>query len=197
MARAKKTKGSTAKAEVEAEVAVGFVEDAVLADSSDEVSGSEGAQESDKQNDASELLAPPAAGAGRRSIWPLFLGGAVVAAAGFLAAQYFGEDQWPFPSGPSVKDELASVIDAQSAEIEALEARLSELIQAMSVLPSVGVIDDLDARVSGIQQEAAEQSDRVNLLARRLGDLENRPIPEMVRPVKPSRLMSANWRPCG
>ncbi len=178
MARTKKPKESVAKPEVEAEAAVDLVEDAVLVDSSDEDSVNESAQESKNQDVASEPLVPTRDGAARRSIWPMFLGGAVVAAAGFLAAQYFGEDQWPFPSGPSVKDELAGVIDAQSAEIEALEATLSELIQAMSVLPPVSVIDDLDARVSGIQQEAAEQSDRVDLLARQLGDLENRPILE-------------------
>ncbi len=178
MARARKSKERAAKPEVEAEAAVDLVEDAILVDSSDEESVSEIAQDSEIHEVASEPLEPTRGGAARRSIWPMFLGGAIVAAAGFLAAQYFGEDQWPFPSGPSVKDELAAVIDAQSAEMEALEARLSELIQAMSVLPSVGVIDDLDARLSDTQQEAAEQSDRVDLLARRLGDLENRPIPE-------------------
>jgi len=179
VARARKSKEATATPEVEAEVAAGIVEDAVLADSPDEGSVSKGAQESEVQNSASEQLAPPAAGAGRQRIWPLYLGGAAVAAAGFLAAQYFGEDQWPFPSGPSLKEELASVIDAQNAEIKALESKLSELIQAMSVLPPAGVVDDLDTRVRNIQQAAAVQISRIDLLARRLGDLENRPIPDI------------------
>ncbi|MGR3341866.1 MAG: hypothetical protein ACU0DI_01295 [Paracoccaceae bacterium] len=178
MARTKKSKDSDPKPEVTAEEPVEAVQDAVLVDSSDEMSNGEDVQASENQIDTSDLLAPTRGSDVRRSIWPLFLGGAVVAAAGFLAAQYFGEDQWPFPSGPSVKDELASVVDAQSAEIETLETKLSELAQAMSVLASVSVIDDLSARVSDIQQGAAEQSDRMALLARRLGDLENRPIPE-------------------
>ena len=178
MARARKSKEATATPEVEAEVAAGIVEDAVLADSPDEGSVRKSAQEPEDQNSASEQLAPPAASAGRQRVWPLYLGGAAVAAAGFLAAQYFGEDQWPFPSGPSLKEELASVIDAQNAEIKALESKLSELIQAMSVLPPAGVVEDLDTRVRNIQQAATAQSGRIDLLARQLGDLENRPIPE-------------------
>ena len=178
MARADKSKKSDTKPSLEVQEPVAPLEESARAEESDADSGSESAQKSEIHDVESEPLVPTRGVAARLNIWPMFLGGAVVAAAGFLAAQYFGEDQWPFPSGPSLKDELAGVIDAQSAEMEALEAKLSELTQATSVLPSISVIDDLDARVNSIQQEAAAQSDRTDLLARQLGDLENRPIPE-------------------
>ena len=179
MARAKKSKDSDPKPESAAEEPVKAVEDAVLLAGAGEMPGGEDLQASESDNDAYGLLAPTQARAARRSIWPMFLGGAVVAAVGFLAAQYLGNDRWPFPSGRSATDELAAVVLAQNARISVLEGQISDLTQVLSYLPPGNVIDDLGARLRDGQQAVSEQSARIDLLDRRLGDLENRPIPDV------------------
>ena len=179
MARAKKSKDSDPKPESAAEEPVKAVEDAVLLAGAGEMPGGEDLQASESDNDAYGLLAPTQARTARRSIWPMFLGGAVVAAVGFLAAQYLGNDRWPFPSGRSATDELAAVVLAQNARISVLVGQISDLTQALSDLPPGNAIDDLGARLRDGQQAVSEQSARIDLLDRRLGDLENRPIPDV------------------
>ena len=117
-------------------------------------------------------------GAGTQSIWPMFLGGAIVAAFGFLAAQYFGEDRWPFASAPSLADENLVVIDAHGGRIVALETQISELTQALAGLASADVTGDLGARLDDILQAMRERADLLEVLDRRMGDLESRPIPD-------------------
>jgi hypothetical protein len=117
-------------------------------------------------------------GAGTQSIWPMFLGGAIVAAFGFLAAQYFGEDRWPFASAPSLADENLVVIDAHGGRIVALETQISELTQALAALASADVTGDLGARLDDILQAMRERADLLEVLDRRMGDLESRPIPD-------------------
>ncbi len=166
MARPIKAKSVENKADSVGAEATESVEDAVLV---------EEMPDSPKQVSVAKEQPPMQ----RTGFGPLLLGGAVAGVIGFGIAQYLGTNSWPFPKDTSTTDRLNEQVMAQKIQMDALETRIAELIQASENAVGADVTDGLAAR-----QEAGEQADRefAELLAAldlRLGDVENRPIPDV------------------
>ena len=166
MARPIKAKSIESKADSVAEEVTEPVEDAVLAE-----------EIPDSAEQAQVVQEQPKAR--RTGFVPLLLGGAVAGVIGFGIAQYLGNNSWPFPMDTSTTDRLNEQVVAQKNQMDVLETRIAELVQASENAVSADVTDGLVAR-----QEAAEQADQeiAELLAAldlRLSDVENRPIPDV------------------
>ncbi|PHQ98451.1 MAG: hypothetical protein COB40_00030 [Marinosulfonomonas sp.] len=166
MARPKNTKSIESKADSVAEEVTEPIEDTVLAeDIPDSPEQTQVVQEQPK--------------ARRTGFVPLLLGGAVAGVIGFGIAQYSGNDSWPFPKDTSTTDRLNEQVVAQKNQMDALETRIADLVQASENAVSVDVTDGL-----AVRQDAGDQTDQefAGLLAaldQRLGDVENRPIPDV------------------
>ncbi|MBV1867274.1 MAG: hypothetical protein KUG69_05135 [Marinosulfonomonas sp.] len=109
----------------------------------------------------------------------MLLGGLVAAAIGFGAAQYTGNDGWPFASGPSQTDELAALVHKQESETAALRGQLVDLTSAQSASAGQGDLNQLRADFAAVYDQVAALSAGAGRLGARITDLENRPIPEV------------------
>jgi len=123
---------------------------------------------------------PPAiAKPGRRGgFFGLLLGGLLAGALGFLVAQYYGNDRWPFNNGVSATDELAKLVAAQSTRIDGLKADVARLSQTVSAQPGSDVTDALQAAQDNTNQTIDRLSGTLATLDQRISDLEMRPLPD-------------------
>ncbi len=117
--------------------------------------------------------------ASRTGFIPLLLGGAVAGVIGFGIAQYLGNNSWPFPKDTSLTDRLSEQVVAQNNQIDALEARIAELAQASEGVVGVEITDALAARQDAGDQTDQGLADELAALDTRLGDVENRPVPDV------------------
>lgn len=109
----------------------------------------------------------------------LLLGGFVAAALGFGAAQYAGNESWPFTGGPSATDELAKLLERQNGEIAVLGGQLADLGAAQSASAGQGDLKQLRADFAAVYDQVAALSAGAGQLQERITDLENRPIPDV------------------
>ena len=109
----------------------------------------------------------------------LLLGGIVAAAIGFGAAQYTGNDIWPFASGPSQTDELARFVQEHESKLAALRGQLADNTDAQSEFAGQGELNQLRADFAAVYDQVAALSAGAGQLGARITDLANRPIPEV------------------
>jgi len=141
--------------------------------------------------------APPPAPPARGGAIPLFLGGVVAAALGFVVARYAVPEGWPTPD-PAPAAGLSETVEDQAARIAALEERLTEvaaslddasgepgpdlsvvrdelraeLLAAIPDAPDVSVVEDLQARIADLSTEVARLSDSPDAQAPSMTDEE-------------------------
>jgi len=115
----------------------------------------------------------------RSGLFPMLLGGFVAAGLGFGASQFLGNDAWPFSRGPSATDELKQVVEQQKARIATIQASVEELTNTVNNPVADPRIDDLVVTMEGTQEFVNKVSGRLEGLDARVGDLENRPIPDI------------------
>jgi hypothetical protein len=120
--------------------------------------------------------APPSAPRRRGVFVAVLLGGLLAGAIGFAAAQYFGNDRWPFNKGVSATEELAAVVAEQNTRIDALQNDIARLSQTVSGLPERTVTDALSASQEEAAKTVASLANTISGLDQRIADLEMRPV---------------------
>lgn len=141
---------------------------------------------SDTPSDAQQDEAPSTLPSPTTSVKPrrrggflgFLLGGLLAGALGFAAAQYFGNDRWPFNNGISAAEELATVVAAQSTRIDTLEGDAARLSQTVSAQPGSDVTNALQAAQDDATQAIDRLSGMLATLDQRISDLEMRPLPD-------------------
>lgn len=166
MARPIKAKSVENKADSVTEEVTEPVEDAVLAE-----------ETADSPDQAPVVKEQPKVH--RTGFVPLLLGGAVAGVIGFGVAQYLGNNSWPFPRDTSTTDRLSEQVVVQKNQIDALEARIAELVQASENAVRADVTNGLAARQDAGDQTDQEFAGSLAALDQRLGDVENRPVPDV------------------
>lgn len=131
-----------------------------------------------QQNEPQLTPATPAKPGRRGGFFGLLLGGLLAGALGFLVAQYYGNDRWPFNNGVSATDELAKVVAAQSTRIDGLKSDVTRLSQTVSAQTGSDATDALQAAQDNTNQAIDRLSGTLATLDQRISDLEMRPLPD-------------------
>lgn len=117
-----------------------------------------------------QVFNEPAANNGARGIFSMLLGGALVAAMGYSAAAYLGDEAWPFGNRSVRIEDLSAQVAGQAATAENMSAELASLKDEIAKFN--------DGGQETVTEEIETLSTNLTEMNRRLSDLENRPIPD-------------------
>ncbi len=106
-------------------------------------------------------------------------GGIAAGGLGFLTSQYLGNDRWPFRTGELVTEKLAVQIDAQADVVRALEEEIQTLTSQLATKSDSAELAALNSSQETAAQSTADIVSSLSDLQLRLGDLENRPVPDI------------------
>ncbi len=107
----------------------------------------------------------------------LLLGGVAAAVIGFVAARTVVPEGWPFPGVPPEEDPLVGAVEAQDAQIAALEERVAALDTSLAAVQSdTSAVDDLRAtlttRLDGLETGANDLVAQLDAMETRLASVE-------------------------
>ncbi len=132
---------------------------------------------------AAPIITPAKNAAARPAVLPLVFGGIGAGLIGFAVAFFATSDRGPFRADTTAVDQLTSDNVTLMAEISTLKSEISALNQTVSNAASTSVVDGLGNRLGGRLDQAdilaGNQSEALTVLASRITDIENRPIPDV------------------
>ncbi|GKY86503.1 COG4223 family protein [Sinisalibacter aestuarii] len=124
--------------------------------------------------DSAAPAAKPRGGAAALS--GFVIGGVLAAAIGFVAARYVVPEGWPFPGVAPEEDPVALAVEAQGADIAALQQAMAGMSDAVAALRSDSGLDalraDLSAQIGGLNETLTAADARLDEIETRLAAVE-------------------------